>query len=78
MGKPTGFLEYQRNPIPDRPALERVKDWGEIHEPFDADKIQTQGRAAWTAVLLTVTQVCCLATWPVVVLSIILFPSGTT
>ncbi len=43
MGKPTGFLEYQRNPIPDRPALERVKDWGEIHEPFDADKIQTQG-----------------------------------
>ncbi len=43
MGKPTGFLEYQRNPIPDRPALERVKDWDEIHEPFDADKIQTQG-----------------------------------
>ena len=43
MGKPTGFLKYQRNPIPDRPALERVKDWGEIHEPFDADKIQTQG-----------------------------------
>ena len=43
MGKPTGFLEYDRNPIPDRPPLERVKDWEEIHEPFDADKIQTQG-----------------------------------
>lgn len=43
MGKPTGFLEYERNPIADRPALERVKDWKEIHEPFDEDKIQTQG-----------------------------------
>ena len=43
MGKPTGFLEYERNPIADRPPLERVKDWKEIHEPFDADKIQTQG-----------------------------------
>ncbi len=43
MGKPTGFLEYERNPIADRPPLERVKDWKEIHEPFDQDKIQTQG-----------------------------------
>ena len=43
MGKPTGFLEYERNPIPDRPPLKRVQDWDEIHEPFDADKIQTQG-----------------------------------
>lgn len=43
MGKPTGFLEYERNPIADRPPLERVKDWKEIHEPFDAEKIQTQG-----------------------------------
>ena len=43
MGKPTGFLEYERNPIADRPPLERVKDWKEIHEPFDAEKIQNQG-----------------------------------
>lgn len=43
MGKPTGFLEYERNPIPDRPPLERVKDWAEIHEPYDEEKIQTQG-----------------------------------
>lgn len=43
MGKPTGFLEYSRNPIADRPPLERVKDWKEIHEHFDAEKIQTQG-----------------------------------
>ena len=43
MGKPTGFLEYERRPIPDRPPLERVKDWDEIHEQYDEEKIRTQG-----------------------------------
>lgn len=43
MGKPTGFLEYERSPIPDRPAHERVKDWDEIHEHYDEAKIRTQG-----------------------------------
>jgi len=43
MGKPTGFLEYERRPIPDRPPLERVKDWDEIHEHHDEEKIRTQG-----------------------------------
>ena len=43
MGKPTGFLEYERRPIADRPPLERIKDWNEIHEPIDEDKIRTQG-----------------------------------
>ena len=42
MGKPTGFLEYERRPISDRPPLERIKDWEEIHEPFDQEKISTQ------------------------------------
>ncbi len=43
MGKPTGFLEYERRPTPDRPPLERVKDWDEIHEHHDEEKIRTQG-----------------------------------
>jgi glutamate synthase (NADPH) small chain len=42
MGKPTGFLEHQRQPIPDRPALERVKDWKEIHAEREDDKVSTQ------------------------------------
>mgnify|MGYP007000264419 len=29
MGKPTGFLEHQRRPIPDRNPIERIKDWKE-------------------------------------------------
>ena len=43
MGKPTGFLEHQRRPIPDRHPLERIKDWGEIHEDFQESKLREQG-----------------------------------
>jgi len=43
MGKPTGFLEYTRNPIADRDPLERIKDWEETHEHFDKEKVQQQG-----------------------------------
>jgi len=43
MGKPTGFLEYERKPIADRKPLVRVKDWNEIHEEFDQAMVETQG-----------------------------------
>ncbi len=42
MGKPTGFLEFKRQPIPDRPPLDRVKDWKEIHDHREDDKVTTQ------------------------------------
>ena len=42
MGKPTGFIEYQRETIPDRPAKERLKDWKEIHAERDDSKVRTQ------------------------------------
>ncbi|MCH8539862.1 MAG: glutamate synthase subunit beta [Opitutales bacterium] len=43
MGKPTGFMEYQRETIADRAPTERIKDWKEIHEHFQEEKLQTQG-----------------------------------
>jgi len=43
MGKPTGFLEHRRETIADRKPLDRIKDWKEIHEPFDEEKICQQG-----------------------------------
>ena len=43
MGKPTGFLEHERRPIPNRVPTERVKDWNEIHEPFEEEKVRVQG-----------------------------------
>lgn len=43
MGKPTGFLEFDRNPIPDRPPLERLKDWKEVHAHRSDEQLQKQG-----------------------------------
>jgi glutamate synthase (NADPH/NADH) small chain len=43
MGKPTGFMEYERELPSDRSPLERIKDWNEFHEHFAADKLRQQG-----------------------------------
>jgi glutamate synthase (NADPH/NADH) small chain len=43
MGKPTGFLEYEREPAHARPPLERVKDWSESHPPYDEEAMRRQG-----------------------------------
>jgi glutamate synthase (NADPH/NADH) small chain len=43
MGKPTGFMEYGREPAHQRPPLERVKDWSEQHPPYPEETIRTQG-----------------------------------
>jgi len=39
MGKPTGFLEYERQKVKDRAPLDRLKDFGEFLVPLkDADR----------------------------------------
>ena len=43
MGKPTGFMEYQRELPADRPPLDRVRDWNEFHETMRDDKLRPQG-----------------------------------
>jgi glutamate synthase (NADPH) small chain len=43
MGKPTGFMEYERELPEDRSPLERLKDWREFHEHFSQTKLQDQG-----------------------------------
>jgi len=43
MGKPTGFLEFDRKPNPMRPELERVKDWDEVYILRDKQSCQEQG-----------------------------------
>jgi len=42
MGKPTGFLEFERCPIPDRAPLDRIKDWKEFHDVRDDNAVKTQ------------------------------------
>ena len=43
MGKPTGFLEYQRQLAADRDVDARLRDWEEIHEHLTVDELRTQG-----------------------------------
>jgi glutamate synthase (NADPH/NADH) small chain len=43
MGKPTGFMEYPREPKHDRPPLERIKDWSEDRVPYGEETLRKQG-----------------------------------
>jgi glutamate synthase (NADPH/NADH) small chain len=43
MGKPTGFMEYEREPKHERAPLERIKDWSEAHPPYAEEILRTQG-----------------------------------
>jgi glutamate synthase (NADPH) small chain len=42
MGKPTGFMEYNRELPADRSPLERIKDWEEFHLPMPEEKQRSQ------------------------------------
>ena len=43
MGKPTGFIEFERQTNPMRPEEERVKDWGEVYVLREESTCETQG-----------------------------------
>ena len=43
MGKPTGFVEFQRELPADRDALTRIGDWKEIHHHHSDEKLRKQG-----------------------------------
>ncbi|MDQ1910660.1 glutamate synthase subunit beta [Paenibacillus sp. GD4] len=43
MGKPTGFMEYNREVPTEAAPLLRIKHWNEFSTPLDEEKLQTQG-----------------------------------
>ena len=43
MGKPTGFMEYERKLPQDREPEVRMKDWEEFHTHCSLEELQTQG-----------------------------------
>ncbi len=43
MGKPTGFMEFDRALPRRRPVSVRLRDWREVYEPFSAEQTQEQG-----------------------------------
>lgn len=42
MGKPTGFLEYQRELAPNRDPIERLSDWQELYNRLPEEKLREQ------------------------------------
>jgi glutamate synthase (NADPH) small chain len=43
VGKPTGFMEFDRSLPRRRPVSVRLRDWREVYEPFGAEETQEQG-----------------------------------
>jgi glutamate synthase (NADPH/NADH) small chain len=43
MGKPTGFMEFDRSLPRRRPVSVRLRDWREVYEPFAPEATQEQG-----------------------------------
>ena len=43
MGKPTGFIDYERELPTDRDPIARLGDWNEIHNHLPEEKLKTQG-----------------------------------
>ncbi|WP_127586257.1 glutamate synthase subunit beta [Paenibacillus koleovorans] len=43
MGKPTGFIDYERQTATERPPLERIGDWKEFVQKLPKEELQTQG-----------------------------------
>jgi glutamate synthase (NADPH) small chain len=43
MGKPTGFMEYKRQPLDERNPAERTKDWDDYTLPLSEEEVRKQG-----------------------------------
>ncbi|MEG9295475.1 glutamate synthase subunit beta [Mangrovibacillus sp. Mu-81] len=43
MGKPTGFMEYKRQPLDERNPAERTKDWDDYTLPLSEEEVKKQG-----------------------------------
>lgn len=50
MGKPTGFIDYERKVSKDVSPKQRIKNFNEFHEHLSMEEQQLQGRDVWTAV----------------------------
>lgn len=56
MGKPTGFLEYNRETAKVLPPKVRIANFNEFRTPLSKEKQKLQGHAAWHAAFLSASQ----------------------
>lgn len=50
MGKPTGFLEYERKGNKEITPLERIKNFNEFHVPMSHEERKAQAASVWIVV----------------------------
>ena len=56
MGKPTGFLDYNRETAKVLPPKVRIANFNEFRTPLSKEKQRLQELAAWPAAFLSVSQ----------------------
>ena len=56
MGKPTGFLDYEREDARAESPKERIKHFNEFHIPLSREEQQKQGARCMTAEYHSVSQ----------------------
>ena len=57
MGKPTGFLDYEREDARAESPKERIKHFNEFHIPLSREEQQKQGaKIVWTVEYHSVSQ----------------------
>ena len=56
MGKPTGFLDYEREDARAESPKERIKHFNEFHIPLSREEQQKQVQDVWTVEYHSVSQ----------------------
>ena len=56
MGKPTGFLESERNLPRRRPVSVRLRDWREVYEPFSESEAREQAARCMDLSLIHISE----------------------
>lgn len=78
MGKPTGFMDYERQDKPAESPLERIKHFNEFHTLLAKKNRSFRARAVWRAEFRSVSLESRLQEWPVDVHCTTLCRSGMT
>lgn len=78
MGKPTGFMDYNREDAEAFSVKERIQNYNEFHTPLSKRIRKSRAQDVWSAVFRSVRQVCRLAMHSPAVLLTILSLNGMT
>lgn len=78
MGKPTGFMDYNREDAEAFSVKERIQNYNEFHTPLSKRIRKSRAQDVWNVVFRSVRQVCRLAMRSQAALLTILYLNGMT